>query len=153
MILPICLDRLEACRIIQVSASSVLLYTFKGWYNRSDNVLHKFSYAEPTSQYDRFPMWNMFTCILQDVVWCIIGYVRLVTYFFKKCVVVWNWSPCYDLIHTYRISERDEPRRSLSVVLIDTPLSYRSKTMVTLLNANDAFPRSRTSRLWITYNC
>ena len=74
-------------------------------------------------------------------------YVRLVTYFFQKCVVVWNWSPCYDLIHTYRISERDEPRRSLSVVLIDTPLSYRSKTMVTLLNANDAFPRSRTSRL------
>ncbi len=39
----------------------------------------------------------------------------------------------------YRISERDEPRRSLSVVLIDTPLSYRSKTMVTLLNAKMPF--------------
>ena len=51
------------------------------------------------------------------------------------------------MIPRCRISERDEPLRSLADVLIDTPLSYRSKAMVTLLNAKDAFPRSQTTRL------
>ena len=38
------------------------------------------------------------------------------------------------MIPRYRTSARDEPGCSLSDVLIDTPLSYRSK----MLNANDS---------------
>ena len=66
---------------------------------------------------------------------------------FQTLAVVRNWSASLDLIPRCRISERDEPLRSLADVLIDTPLSYRSKAMVTLLNAKDAFPRSQTTRL------
>ena len=49
----------------RVSVLCVTVNTFKGWHNKSGNFIHKLSYAESTSQYDRFPMWDMFTCILQ----------------------------------------------------------------------------------------
>ena len=59
--------------------------------------------------------------------------------FLQKLAFVLNWSGSQDLIPRCRLSKPNEPRRCLSGVLIDTPLSYRSNAMVTLLKPRMRF--------------